>query len=172
VKAIYLTGFMGTGKTTIGRALGEKLNLHVYDTDEYIVKKTGKEVKEIFNDDGEEVFRDFETEAIQTLSLKDIVITTGGGLPVRKQNREWMKNHGTIVYLYTDLDVIFERLQQDKQRPLALNASKSDLAELYESRKKAYDDCSFMVDTTAKEIADITEEIIVRLKKHDLVYTK
>lgn len=172
MKAIYLTGFMGTGKTTIGRALGEKLNLPVYDTDEYIVKKTEKEIKEIFNEWGEEAFRDLETEVLQTLSLKNIIITTGGGLPVRKQNREWMKTHGTIVFLHTDLDVIFERLQQDKQRPLALNASKSDLAELYASRKYAYDDCSLMIDTTAKEIVDITEEIIFRLKKHDHGNTK
>lgn len=168
MKAIYLTGFMGTGKTTIGRALGKTLNLPVYDTDEHIVKKTGKEVKEIFNKEGEEAFRDLETDALKTLSLKNIVITTGGGLPVRKQNREWMKKHGTIVFLYTDLDVIFERLQQDRERPLAMNASKLDLAELYASRKNAYDDCSFMIDTTGKEIEDITEEIIVRLKKHSL----
>lgn len=171
VKAIFLTGFMGTGKTTIGKALAERLKVPVYDMDEFIADKTGKEVKTIFKEQGEEFFRDLETKSIRMLPLEDVVITTGGGLPVRTQNRKYMMENGIVVFLHTDLDVIFERLKEDENRPLALHASKEDLTELYLSRKTAYEDCSFMINTTGKSINEVTEEMIERLERQDTGYT-
>ena len=169
MKPIFITGFMGTGKTTVGKVLAEKLGCPVLDTDQMIEHAAGKQIKDIFKEDGEEVFRSLETQMIERAPSENAVITTGGGLPVRKVNREKMKESGIVIFLQTDLDVIFERVQQDENRPLASKASKEELSSLYESRIIAYEDCTIKIKTEGKTIEQLAVEIIERIKE---LYTR
>lgn len=87
LEAIYLTGFMGAGKTTVGQQLAQNMKLPVIDTDQEIVKKLNKSIKEIFEENGEAFFRDQETKILKELPTKDVIITTGGGIVIKDENR-------------------------------------------------------------------------------------
>lgn len=163
MEAIYLTGFMGAGKTTVGQQLAQNMKLPVIDTDQEIVKKLNKSIKEIFEENGEAFFRDQETKTLKELPTKDVVITTGGGIVIKDENRAWMKEHGHIVMLHADIDTIYERVSSDKTRPLASKKSKQELNDLYQSRVNFYDDCTILIETDQKNIEDIVNEISIRL---------
>jgi shikimate kinase len=164
LKALYLTGFMGAGKTTVGEQLAEKLNLPVLDTDQQIVKKLNMSIKEIFEQHGESFFRDAETDILNELPREDVIITTGGGIVIKDENRELMKTHGHVILLHANIDIIYERVHSDTNRPLASKKTKDELNDLYKSREVFYQDCSFAVETANKSIDDIVDEIISRLK--------
>lgn len=163
MEAIYLTGFMGAGKTTVGQQLAQNMKLPVIDTDQEIVKKLNKSIKEIFEVYGEAFFRDQETKILKELPTNDVIITTGGGIVIKDENRAWMKEHGSIVMLHADIDTIYERVHSDKSRPLASKKSKQELNDLYQSRVNFYDDCSVLIETAQKNIEDIVNEISIRL---------
>lgn len=164
LKALYLTGFMGAGKTTIGKELATSLKLPVFDTDHQIEKKYKKPVRQIFADEGETTFREYETEILKESPTENVIITTGGGIVLKQENREWMKENGMIIFLKTDLQVIFQRLENDENRPLAQNKSKLELSEILKSRLPYYNDCTFTLDTTHKSINESVVEIIDRIK--------
>ncbi|WP_299087967.1 shikimate kinase [uncultured Metabacillus sp.] len=164
MKAIYLTGFMGAGKTTIGEYLAKELALPVLDTDQQIEKKLNMTIKEIFTNYGEEFFRNEETTILKELPTDDVIITTGGGIVIKKENRQWMKKHGYVISLHADLDIIYDRIHTDTNRPLASKKTKAQLAELYLSREEHYQDCTFLIETSNKSIEEIVNEIETRLK--------
>jgi len=164
VKAIYLTGFMGAGKTTIGEELAKQLQLPVIDTDQQIERKLNKSIREIFEQHGEQYFRNQETRILKELPTTDTIITTGGGIVINSDNREWMKNNGQVVLLNADLDTIYERVHKDPNRPIASKKNKAELIELYQSRVEFYKDCTFIVETAHKNIDEIVNEISGRLK--------
>lgn len=164
MKAIYLTGFMGAGKTTIGEKLAEKLQLKVLDTDQQIEKKLNITIKEIFTKYGEDFFRKEETNILKELPVNDVIITTGGGIVIREENRKWMKKHGQVVLLSADIETIYNRVHTDTNRPLASKKTKEELNDLYQTRIAFYEDCSFSVDTVNKEVTEIVNEIAERLK--------
>ncbi|WP_416827209.1 shikimate kinase [Ectobacillus polymachus] len=163
MKALYITGFMGSGKTTIGKELGLRWNMPVIDTDEEIERKTGKQITAIFHDEGEEVFRDYESNMLQSLPCENVIITTGGGIIGREQNRKWMKEHGIVLYLYCDLSHIVKRLEGDTSRPLFKNTEA--FSALYKMRQKWYEEATVTVDTTDKDVQSILNEIEMRLKE-------
>ncbi|WP_379966331.1 shikimate kinase [Ectobacillus sp. sgz5001026] len=164
MKALYITGFMGSGKTTIGKELAMRWNVPVMDTDEEIERKAGKPISAIFHDEGEDTFRSYESDMLQSLPCENVIITTGGGIVIREKNREWMKEHGIILYLYCDLSSIVERLEGDTSRPLFKNSEV--FSELFETRQKWYEEATYTIDTTNKEINFIIEEIEACLKNH------
>jgi shikimate kinase len=166
MRAIYLTGFMGSGKTTIGRALSEKLGIPVIDTDEMIEKKAGKTIPAIFADEGEERFRKYEQEILKQLPTNDVIITTGGGMVISKENRSWMKKHGNVIFLSCSLDIIFQRLQSDTNRPL-FSQNKEKMKELYEKRLPYYLEAAFTIDTSHKSVEEIVEDIVRMIKKQE-----
>jgi shikimate kinase len=166
MRAIYLTGFMGSGKTTIGRALSEKLGIPVIDTDEMIEKKAGKTIPAIFADEGEECFRKYEQEILKQLPTNDVIITTGGGMVISKENRSWMKKHGNVIFLSCSLDIIFQRLQSDTNRPL-FSQNKEKMKELYEKRLPYYLEAAFTIDTSQKSVEEIVEDIVRMIKKQE-----
>jgi len=168
VKAIYLTGFMGAGKTTIGEQLGIELSLPVIDTDKEIEKKQGLTIKQIFEQYGEAYFRELETEILKTLPSENVIITTGGGIVIKRENRELMKNNGQIILLHAEIDVVYDRIHADPNRPIASKKSKQQLASLYLSRKSFYEDCSIKIETGNKSIAEIVKDMILRLKKVEI----
>lgn len=125
---IILVGFMGSGKSTVGKLLAEKLGYTYLDTDHEIEKKTGKTITAIFADSGENYFRSLESTCIKELyDLKKVVISTGGGLPVFNQNMALLNQLGHTVYLKTGINTIYKRIKNDKRRPLVVQQSPSEL---------------------------------------------
>ncbi|MGC4376543.1 shikimate kinase [Fictibacillus sp. Mic-4] len=163
MRAIYLTGFMGAGKTTIGTVLGEKLSVPVIDTDHYIEEWKGKRIADIFGQEGEHAFRQYETEALLLLPKADAVIMTGGGLPLKEANREMMNAAGTIVYLHCDFEVIVKRLEEDQTRPLFNKHRKEEMRALYEARRPAYEQCHFTLDVSVLTPVEAADSIITGL---------
>ena len=168
LKAIYLTGFMGAGKTTVGEKLAAEMNLPVLDTDQEIIKKLNKSIKDIFEQQGEHYFRLEETKMLKELPTENIIVTTGGGIVIKEENRAWMKEHGHIVMLHADLNTIYDRVHSDQTRPLASKKSKDELYQLYKSRESFYKDCSLLIETDHKNIEVIVKEIKERLKESEI----
>lgn len=163
---VYITGFMGSGKTTVGRALSEKLNRRAVDLDEWIEKREQMEIRQIFAEKGEAYFRDLETKTLQAVKGPNLIITTGGGIVTRTENREWMKKHGIVVYLRCELNEIMRRLKGDKSRP-NFRGDRKAMERLFQSRKAAYEEADIIVDTTEKSVAQIVAEISERLKRYE-----
>lgn len=166
VKTIYLIGFMGSGKTTIGKALGVSFKFPVLDTDIEISRSTEKTISEIFEAEGEDYFRELETECLRKLPIYDYIITTGGGMVLRKENRSWMKEKGIVVFLDATPEEILRRLEDDQTRPLLSGDKKSKVSKILEARKSLYlEAADLIVETTGKSIDSIVDEIVLRLKK-------
>ncbi|MDO5382984.1 MAG: shikimate kinase [Eubacteriales bacterium] len=136
---IVLIGFMGCGKTTFGKWISEHYNMDFVDTDEYIEGKYKRLIRDIFSEDGEETFRDMETEAVKELgeTLENTVVSVGGGLPLRKINQELLKKTGIVVYLETSKEELVRRLKNDDTRPLLQGC---DLQERIDSLMKQRED--------------------------------
>ncbi|MEO2152955.1 MAG: shikimate kinase [Aquificota bacterium] len=138
-KKVFLVGFMGSGKTTIGRLLAKKLKVPFVDIDEEIEIREGLKIPEIFVLKGENYFRKLELEVLKeiTLSLPSFVMATGGGLGANPRAMEFMKKHGTVVWLDIDFDTFLRRTSKDPNRPL-LKRGEEELKKLFEERKKVY----------------------------------
>lgn len=153
---IILSGFMGCGKTTIGKIIARKLNLDFIDTDKLIEEREGRKIREIFDTDGEGYFRDKEHEICAELSREDnMVIATGGGALTFNRNKEVLSKNGRIIFIDVDLDTIIKRIGNDSRRPL-LN---SETRALFDKRNPIYKkNCDFTItvrgDVSAREIAD------------------
>jgi shikimate kinase len=158
--AIFLIGFMGAGKTTVGKRLGEIQKLEVIDMDEYIEERTGSSIKDVFKEHGEDYFRNLESEALKELMEKEAVITTGGGVVEKKENRELLARERTVFHLFCSFEAIWERLMEDGSRPLVQNNSKDGLFELYKRRLSLYRSVSTIeIDTTHKSIDEIITDL-------------
>ena len=120
MKHIILIGFMGSGKSTLGKILAGKLDCPFIDTDHYIEKKEGRKITDIFADDGEEYFRNLETEVLKELleSKERKVLSLGGGTPLREENQALIKEGGYSVFLKITPQEAYNRLKGDKKRPL------------------------------------------------------
>jgi shikimate kinase len=157
---IFLTGFMGVGKTTVGKRLGELQQLPVIDMDHYIEEKEGRKIKDIFSEKGEGHFRSIETEALKDLMKVEAVITTGGGIIERIENREMLATVETVFHLFCSFEVLWERLEGDSERPLVQKNSKDGLLELYNRRLPLYRNVSNIeIDTTYKTIDETLSEM-------------
>jgi shikimate kinase len=155
---IIITGFMGTGKSTVGKLVAEKLGRPFVDTDEEIVKQAGKTIPEIFAQEGEAVFRHMERRICQFLADQcGYVIATGGGMLVDEGNRAVMLASGLVVCLRASPEVIQRRLQIDEtERPLL----KGDWGALLEKRRAAYDAIPHQIETTDRTPEQIAEDIV------------
>ena len=162
---ILLTGFMGAGKTTVGKKLAKRLGYFFVDTDREIEKGQGCSITEIFKYGGEECFRDLETDILQKLQTKqNLVIATGGGMVLRNENRSLMQSLGTRVYLKVELQELMRRLKKDKKRPL-LQKSKPEehILEMLQQRKSIYEEAECIIDTTDLSPHQMVTEIIRKI---------
>ena len=162
---ILLTGFMGSGKTTVGKKLAKRLGYLFIDTDREIEKEQGCSITEIFKYGGEECFRDLETDILQKLQTKqNHVIATGGGMVLRNENRSLMQSLGTRVYLKVELQELMRRLKKDKKRPL-LQKSKPEehILEMLQQRKSIYEEAECIIDTTDLSPHQMATEIIRKI---------
>lgn len=138
---LILIGFMGTGKTTIGKRVAKSLGFKFVDTDQLIVRKAGKSIPKIFEEDGEEAFRNLETEVLRECGGKSRqVISTGGGIVVRPENIAILKESGYVIWLKAGTDAIFERVSRNRNRPLLKTANpRQTIDELLKLRENLYD---------------------------------
>jgi 3-dehydroquinate synthase len=146
---IFLVGLMGSGKTTVGRALAKRLNKRFVDSDHEIEARTGASISLIFEIEGEASFRQREAEVIKDLTAQqDIVLATGGGAVLRPENREYLKSRGTVIYLRASVSSILQRTSHDKSRPLLQTADpRKRIEQLSQEREPLY-----------REVADIIIE--------------
>lgn len=160
---IVLIGFMGCGKSTVGRKLAGALSYEFSDTDAMIEEAYGKTVSQMFAEDGEEYFRNAETELLRKLSVEaeGLVLATGGGMPMREENAALLREIGTVVFLEAKIETILERLQNDTGRPLADGEDREKrLRPLYEKRLPVYRAAAdYILDTEGKSFYAIIEEI-------------
>ncbi len=160
---IVLIGFMGSGKSTIGRILSFKVKKSFEDTDKLIEKKTGLTVNEIFEAQGEESFRRMENELLKDISRRSygVVLSLGGGTPVSLANREIIKGLGTVIYLRASEETVYAHTKNRKFRPL-LNCDDpiARIHELMSEREKAYIECAdIVIDTDKLNIKGVVKEV-------------
>ncbi|MFZ3577888.1 shikimate kinase [Virgibacillus sp. DJP39] len=156
---IYLIGFMGSGKSSVGEKLSLLLGYNYVDTDQAVEEAYNKKIVDIFSDEGEQAFRTYESKMLQKVSVGESVISTGGGLIESEQNIKEMKNAGIIIYLEASYNTIYNRLKTDLSRPL-WNQNREKQEALYEKRIQLYRTCAdekFLTDD--KTIDAIATEI-------------
>lgn len=163
MKRIVLMGFMGAGKSTVGKCLAKALSCEFIDTDERIEKEQGRKISDIFSEDGEAAFRDMETDLLKRLqeSTKKFVLSIGGGMPVREENRALLQKIGTVVYLKTSKEEIIRRVSGDTNRPLLQGgALEEKVISLMNAREHIYQETAHKVlYTDGKTILDIVKKI-------------
>lgn len=149
-KNIYLVGFMGSGKTTIGKVLSRSSGKKFVDLDFEIASVCKSTITDIFKEKGEKFFRDTETKILKAVSSdkNNCVVSTGGGVVLKDINWELMNSSGIVVYLEADFDNIWDRIKYDSTRPL-LNVDNAfgRTAELFNSRKKLYEKADVIIKT-------------------------
>ncbi|MBI5253497.1 MAG: shikimate kinase [Euryarchaeota archaeon] len=167
MKNIVLTGFMGAGKSSVGRKLAERLGMSVVDTDELIERSAGMRIFEIFSRYGEQHFRELEKKAVAEASkLESYVIITGGGVVLREENVKNLRKNGIIIYLHAKPDVIYSRIKHETHRPLLqVKEPTKKIKELLEFRAPYYANNDFMVDTSDLTVEQVVEEIVKKIKK-------
>ena len=165
---IYLVGPMGSGKTAVGRRLATLLGKQFFDSDAEIEKRTGVDVRYIFEKEGEARFRAREREVIADLtSLEDVIIATGGGAVLDAANRERLRGTGTVVYLETSVEALVQRTRMSKNRPLLMNDDpRTVLTRLLEVRRPLYEEVADLrIATTGRTVravaADIRDQLTV-----------
>lgn len=162
---IVLIGFMGSGKSTISRELNTLFSMDVIEMDQVIADREGMSISEIFEVHGEEYFRNRETELLRELqSRKGVVISCGGGVPMREENVVEMKKNGKVILLTASPETILERVKNNHDRPLLENNKNVDfILELMEKRRQKYEAAAdVIIRTDGKSAAEICEEIIQR----------
>ena len=166
---VILTGFMGCGKSCLGIKLSYRLKMPLLDTDKLIEKEQGCTISEIFQKQGEEAFRDSETECLKEIGRKkgNYVISTGGGLPVREENRKLLRELGMVVYLRIRPETVYDRLKDDTTRPLLQGEDPlGKIRKLMEERKAVYEDgADLVLDVDEMETESILNEISKFYKK-------
>ena len=165
-RSVILTGFMGTGKSSVGRVLAELLGWQFVDLDAVIVANAGKSINEIFAADGESEFRNRENKCLERV-LNDglAVIAGGGGVVIAESNRKMMRNRGCVVNLTASLSVILSRLDGADDRPLfAAEDAVNRVQALMEERKHFYEDADIRIDTNNKSVEDVAAEILSLIK--------
>jgi shikimate kinase len=170
MSVVILTGFMGTGKTTIGRRLAAQLRMPFVDTDECIVQREGRSIAAIFADRGEPYFRVVERQVIGEAVRADAVVATGGGAIIDPANYECMDAAGPVVCLTADVEVIIERTAADTSRPLlSTGERRARVQQLLAERAAAYARADLTVDTSRRPVDAVVEEILMFLRhRHEV----
>jgi shikimate kinase len=148
---IYLTGFMGSGKSTVGRLLSEQTGMPFIDLDKEIEYKLSFSPTEIFERYGEQYFRDQETELLQKFQMDPLILATGGGCFI--QNRDWMLKNGIVLFLDVPFAQLVSRIGADPARPLWKNAE-----QLYKNRLAEYKNAHYTIDASGTP-AEVVERI-------------
>ena len=161
-KNIFIIGSMGSGKTSIGKMLAKENNLSFLDTDHEIIRSCGYSIPDIFKEFGEEHFRNLETEQLRKMkALENHVISTGGGIILKNDNRKLMKELGIIIFLDINISSQVDRVKNRKNRPLLNDQNlKDNLLSLKKTRDPIYKKISnYIIDVSGKEREQVINEI-------------
>ncbi|MBO0482312.1 shikimate kinase [Candidatus Enterococcus courvalinii] len=163
--SIVLVGFMGSGKTTIGTLLAEKLSVSLVDLDELFEQKYAMTIAQYFEKQGEASFRQAETQLLQEqlTASKAQVISTGGGIVLNQRNRALLKNGGMVIFLEASSAELYQRVIHDQKnvRPLARQKTIAEFSELYQTRQAFYEEvATLQIETTDKLPQEIVSEIL------------
>lgn len=167
-KNLILIGFMGSGKSSIGRPLAKQLQYDYLDTDQVIASKVGKSIASIFESKGEAYFRDLETEVLGELvasSRKKLVLSTGGGVVLSEKNRGLIKSVGIVIWLHAAPEALFERAMRRPQRPLLeVEYPRYAFNQLLEQRLSLYQEAAdIKLDTTELSYSKTIEKLLAEL---------
>jgi shikimate kinase len=160
---IYLIGMMGSGKSTLGKTLSEKIQKPFIDLDSEIEKATGKSITEIFDIDGEEQFRKMETKQLKQYS--ESIVACGGGIVLNNANRKFINENGIAILLLATMGQLAQRLSSSNNRPLLADDNTEEaLTKLWMERLIDYSDtANFTIETDGKNPEQLTEEILVQI---------
>ncbi len=167
VKNICFVGFMGSGKSILGKDLSKLYNIEFFDSDFEIEKKIGKSINQIFIDSGENYFRKIEEKVcIDLLKVENCIISLGGGSIINSKIRKIIKKNSFSIYLKVDINILLKRLKTSKKRPLLKYNNKEDIKKLYNEREIFYNKSDFVIDNNNNKY-DAIQKIKVNLKKYD-----
>ena len=170
---IVLIGFRGAGKTVIGRRLARRLKRRLIETDELIIRVAGMSVKEIVERYGWRGFRELESRVVEEVSrLDDCIVDTGGGVVLRRENIDNLKENGIVIWLKADAETVISRIRHDTERP-SLTGNKSfveEVEEVLNQRKKMYEDAAdYSIDTSKLKADKVVTRIIGYLKRKKIL---
>ena len=159
---VALTGFMGTGKTSVGRLVAEQLHFDYLDTDEMIQSATGKTIAEIFARDGEPAFRVLEEKVVEELAGKSkTVVSTGGGLTTNPKNLASLKSHSLVVCLWASPEKIWERVKNQTHRPLLHDPDpQAKIRELLAVREPFYKQADVLLNTDLRSLREVAQQVV------------
>lgn len=159
---IALIGFMGTGKTSVGKLVAEQLHFDYLDTDEMIQSATGKTIAEIFKNEGEKNFRELEEKVVEEISVRTkTVVSTGGGLPVNPNNLATLKSHALVVCLWASPEKIWERVKNQSHRPLLHDENpQQKIRELLAAREPFYKKADVLLNTELRSLREVAQQVV------------
>jgi len=159
---IALIGFMGTGKSSVGRLIADQLRFILIDTDELIESRTGKSVAEIFAEEGEPAFRLHEQNVVAELSLRQrTVISTGGGVGASEANLASLKEHALVVCLWASPEKIWERVRGQTHRPLLKEADPlAKIRQLLAAREHCYKQADVLLNTEVRSLKEVAQQVL------------
>ena len=163
---LALIGFMGTGKTSVGRHVAEHLGFDFLDTDELIQSHTGRTIADIFAKDGEPAFRELERKVVQELSTREkTLISTGGGLPTNEENLEALKSFALVICLWASPEKIWERVKNQSHRPLLHDADpQKKIRELLAAREPFYKQADVLINTDLRSVREAAQQVTLQYK--------
>ena len=168
IRNVCLIGLMGSGRTVIGKELSQILGLNFIDTDYEIEKNIGKSIKKIFEEHGEDFFRNIEEQIwLKVLENRNYIISLGGGSILNKNIRNSMKNNSYSIFINVNTDIILKRLGNSKKRPLLNNINKElTLRKLFNERIEYYNQADLIIKNILDK-KEIIKKITAELKKYD-----
>ena len=163
---LALIGFMGTGKTSVGKIVADQLHYEFLDTDEMIHHRTGRTIADIFARDGEPAFRQMERQVVDELSArKKTVISTGGGLPTNLDNLALLKTHSLVVCLWSSPEKIWERVGHQSHRPLLHDPDpQKKIKDLLAARDPFYKQADVLVNTDIRALREVAQQVVLQFK--------
>lgn len=166
IRNLALIGFMGSGKSSVGRTVAEILGYTFLDTDDLIEQRAGMSISEIFAREGEPAFRDREARLVGELAaMNRCVISTGGGLPTVEGNLDNLKTHALVVCLWTTPERIFERVRSQSHRPLLQVADPlARIRELLEARRPFYRQADVLVGTDRRSAREVAQQVVTQFR--------
>ncbi len=168
---LFLIGPRGSGKSTVARLLARELGWNWFDADEELESRYGQSIRAIFESEGEAGFRDKEAAVLVDLCrLRQQVIATGGGIVLREKNRELLRRSGSVVWLTSDVDTLWQRVQADdatmERRPPLTVGGRAEMEEILRIRESLYRQCAdLIIDTAGRTPAEIVAEILIWAKQ-------